>query len=394
MKEVLVVAGEASGDRIASAVARVLSDGGVRSWGMGGDACARAGVRLVADLRASAGMGFTEIAGRLPAAVASYARLVEEARASRPRAALLVDYAEYNGRLGRRLRALGIPVMRCVAPQVWAWRAGRLRTAGSSFDRLATILPFEETLWRGAGVDARYVGHPSLDVAPRTRRDARDALGIPPDGVAVGLLPGSRRHEVRRLASRMLAALRDLDPTGRLDARIAVAPSLDEVTRRWLRDRACRAGVRTFDVAPETGAGEWLAAFDATVAASGTVTLESALAGAPPVIVYRVSALTAAIARRLVRVPSIGLPNIVLGRRVYPELVQDEATPEQMARALGNLLERRPTFEPLARELGERLKPPPSPRRTSPERIAEWMGDWLCSRRREQVVGSFVVAGA
>jgi lipid-A-disaccharide synthase len=319
-------------------------------------------------------MGITEVARKLPAVLASYARLARLARANRPRAAVLVDYAEYNQRLGRHLRSLGIPVLRCVAPQVWAWRPGRLRTAGRSFDRLAVILPFEEDLWRGAGVDARYVGHPAVDVVPRSRREARELLGIAPDRACVALLPGSRRHEVRTLAPRMLDTLRELSRTGRqVDARLALAPSLDEATRSWLRARAAERGVPSLDVAPEVGAGEWLAAFDATLAASGTVTLEAALAGAPPVIVYRVSAVTAAIARRLIKVPSIGLPNVLLGRRAYPELLQNDAEPAEMARALGSVLDERAAFEPLARELREAIEPPRSPHRTSHERIAAWM---------------------
>jgi lipid-A-disaccharide synthase len=372
--DVLVVAGEPSGDRIAGGVAGALAAMGVRCWGMGGQACQRAGVRLVADLRASAGMGITEVARTLPAVFASYARIARLARAERPRAAVLVDYAEYNQRLGRHLRGLGIPVLRCVAPQVWAWRPGRLRTAGRAFDRLAVILPFEEDLWRRAGVDARYVGHPSVDAAPRPRSEARERLGIAQGAVAVALLPGSRRHEVRSLAPRMLDALGELARLGGpVEARLFLAPSLDETTRRWLRGQAAAHHVALVEVAPEAGAGEWLAAFDAALAASGTVTLESALAGAPPVIAYRVSAVTAAVARRFLRVPSIGLPNVLLGRRAYPELLQQDAEPALMARSLRAVLDDLEAYQPLARELRERMAPPASPQRTSHERIAAWM---------------------
>ena len=375
---VLVVAGEPSGDRIAAGVARALSADGVRCFGMGGDACALAGVRVVADLRASAAMGMTEVAARLPAVLAAYVRLARLVESERPRAAVLVDYAEFNQRLGRLLRGLGIPVLRCVAPQVWAWRPGRLATAGRAFDRLALILPFEEPLWRGVGVDARYVGHPVLDVVPRDRTDARQKLGLSGDRPAIALLPGSRRHEVRSLASRMLETVKELGRLGRgVEARLVVAPSLDESTRHWLREQATRAAVRTVDVTGDFGAAEWLAAFDASLAASGTATLESALCGAPPVIVYRVSAITAAIARRLIRVPAIGLPNLVLGSRCYPELLQDDVEPRRMALAICGILDAPSTFEPLARRLRKELEPPRSSARTSSERIAAWMNDWL-----------------
>ena len=373
---VLVVAGEPSGDRIAAGVARVLARSGVACVGIGGEASARAGVRLIADVRQSAGMGLTEVVTRVPAAIASYARIARFARDMRPRAALLVDYIEHNQLLGRHLRKLGVRVLQYVAPQVWAWRPGRLSTAGRAFDRLAVTLPFEEELWRRAGVDARYLGHPILDVEPRARGEARAALGLAGDRPAVALLPGSRRHEVRRLAPAMSAALGELDRMGRsVDARLLFSHSLDDATARWMRGEAARMGVAVVEVAPEKGASEWLAAFDAALVASGTATLECALAGVPPVIAYRVSALTASVARRVLRVPSIGLPNILLGRRAFPELVQKDARPDRMARELATLLDRRSELEPLALELRQKLAPCSSGR-TSSERIAAWMSDW------------------
>jgi len=385
---VLLVAGESSGDRIAAGVARALSADGIRCFGMGGEACALAGVRVVTDLRASAAMGVTEVAARLPAVLAAYVRLARLAESERPRAAVLVDYTEFNHRLGRRLRRLGIPVLRCVAPQVWAWRPGRLATARRAFDRLAVILPFEEPLWHGAGVDARYVGHPVLDVVPRDRADAQQRLGLSGRRPAVALLPGSRRHEVRSLARRMFETMKELERMGRgVEARLVLAPSLDESTRHWLREHAMRAAVRTVEVTPDFGASEWLAAFDASLAASGTATLESALCGVPPVIVYRVSAITAAIARRLLRVRSIGLPNLVLGSQCYPELLQDDVEPRRMARAICAVLDAPSTFEPFARQLRKELEPQRSSARTSSERIAAWMGDWLRPSTNEHRAG-------
>jgi lipid-A-disaccharide synthase len=373
-----LVAGEPSGDRMAAGVARVLSRQGMTCFGMGGEACARAGVRVLVDGRRSAVMGVTDVVRRLPAVLGAYAKLARLARTERPLAAVLVDYAEFNERLGRHLRGLGIPVLRCVAPQVWAWRRKRLHARIRSFDRLAAILPFEEPLWRDAGLDAHYVGHPALDGEPRGRAEVRSRLGLEGHRVAIALLPGSRTHEVRRLAPSMLAALTEIERAGRsVEARLFVATSLDDGTRRWLEERASAAGVRCVDVSSDRGAGEWLAGFDASLAASGTATLESALAGAPPVIVYRVSAVTAAIARRLLRIPSIGLPNVLLGRAAYPELLQDDVTPHNIARALEGVLERRSDFESLARSLRRQLEPRPSNLETTSERIAALMHDWL-----------------
>jgi lipid-A-disaccharide synthase len=374
-RPVLVVAGEASGDRIAAGVARVLARSGIECAGMGGEASLRAGVRLIADMRRSPGMGLTEVLGRLPFAMISYARLVRFAQSARPRAAILVDYIEHNALLGRRLRGLGIPVLQCVAPQVWAWRAGRLHTAGRAFDRLAVTLPFEEELWKRAGVDARYVGNPALDVAPRSRREARVELGVAGERPAVALLPGSRRHEVRRLAPAMLGAMREL-ARSRVDARLLMAHSLDEATARWLRGEAARAGVAIVPVKPERGASEWLAAFDTALVASGTATLECALIGVPPVIAYRVSPVTAAVARRMLRVSSIGLPNVLLGRRAFPELLQRDVVPSNLARELAGVLDRGTDFDPLYRELRRTMAPPPDGLSSS-ERIVAFVADWL-----------------
>ncbi len=359
---VLLVAGEPSGDRMAGEVARVLSARGAACVGMGGEASLRAGVRLVSDMGSPA-MGLTDVAGRWPDALSAWLRLASEVRAERPRAAVLVDHTEFNWRLGKYLRGRGIPVLWCVAPQVWAWRPGRLRARSRPFDRLAVILPFEEALWRDAGADARYVGHPAIDMTVRPKHELRALLGLALDRQAVALLPGSRAHEVRRLAPAMLGAVAALEQTGRtVEARLGVAPLLDDATRTWLRREAAIAGVPTFDVDPRLGAIEWLGAFDASMVASGTATLEAAIAGAPPV---------------LIRVPSIGLPNVLLGHRAYPELLQDEVEPMRIALAVRSVLDDPAKFEGLRASLRQTLVLPSSHLRTSAERTVARMEDWL-----------------
>jgi lipid-A-disaccharide synthase len=383
-KQVLVVAGEPSGDLIAGGVARVLAARGWRSFGIGGAACSGAGMRIVADIGASAAMGLTEVVTRLPSLVLMHARLTRAARDERPAAAVLVNYSEYNQHLGRQLRRLGIPVLRCGAPQVWAWRRGRIAELAHSLDRLAVILPFEEALFRDAGIEARYVGHPVLDVAARSRTQARALLGLGSHDAAVALLPGSRAHEVRRLAPALLQTVVELEKIGRsVEARVAVAPSLEPATAIWLRGLARSAQVGTIEVSPELGASEWLSAFDAALIASGTATLESALAAVPPVIVYRLSPLTAAVARRVVRTPFIGLPNIVLGAKHYPELLQEEATPPRIAREVARVLDTRKEFEPLASSLRRLLTTVLAQPATCAERIAAMMHDWLGLPRDE-----------
>jgi lipid-A-disaccharide synthase len=375
---VLVVAGEASGDRLAARIARSLRNGGVRCFGMGGAASLAAGVELVADLRRSAAMGLTEVVARLPAVATAFARLAIAAHRAPPRAAVLVDYTEFNQRLGLLLKRRGVPVLWCVAPQVWAWRPHRITHISRALDRLAVILPFEEALWRRAGVDAHYIGHPALDVPIIDRHTAQTRLGLGRSRPNVAILPGSRPHEVRRHTPPMLRALRDMAHAGMaVDARLLVAASLDRATRRWLLAQTDRAGVGTVDVDADAGAAPWLGAFDAALAASGTATLECALAETPPVVVYRMAPLTAALARRFVRTPFIALPNILLGAAVYPELVDRRAEPVGMARALVSVLERRSAFTTSAHELRERLARPGPAGNTAAARAACLLSDWL-----------------
>jgi lipid-A-disaccharide synthase len=384
---VLVVAGEASGDRIAARIAAALAKSGVRSFGMGGAACRAAGVDLVADLRQTTAMGLTEVMARLPAIAAAFAQLLAATRDAKPQAAVLVDYTEFNLRMGAFLRRRGVPVLWCVAPQVWAWRPRRMAQVARALDRLAVILPFEARLWQAQGVDAHYIGHPVMDIAPLDRPTARARLGLSSTRPSVAVLPGSRSHEVRRHLLPMLAALKELEEAGMaVEARLFVAASLDDRTRRWLAATAEQAGVQTFEADADAGAATWLGAFDAALTASGTATLECALSGAPPVVVYRLSPITAALARLVLRTPFVALPNIVLGAGAYPELLDRDVEPRRMARALAGVLEHPSTFEAPAQELRARLtwKAPP-PRAgsagptgdTSADRAASLLATWL-----------------
>jgi lipid-A-disaccharide synthase len=252
---------------------------------------------------------------------------------------------------------------------------------------LAVILPFEASLWRAHGVDAAYVGHPVLDEKPIDRATARARLGMETAPPCVAILPGSRAHEVRRHMPPMLEALKELERAGMaVTARLLVAASLDVATRWWIAAKAAASGVGIVDVDADGGAGACLGAFDAALAASGTATLECALAGAPPVVIYRLSALTAAIARRFVRTPFVALPNIVLGSSVYPELLDRDVKPRRLAQALAAVLERRSTFEPRAAELRARLawQAPAAgwpcaalAGDTSADRAASLLSDWI-----------------
>jgi lipid-A-disaccharide synthase len=374
--EVLIVAGEASGDRIASLAARALAARGASLFGLGGSACRAAGVSLVADGSRLGAMGLRDVAARLPALATAVIRVLDRVRRRPPRAAILVNATELNQRLGSLLRRFGVRVLWCVAPQVWAWRPGRIEALRGACDRLAVILPFEEALWRRAGYDARYVGHPSLDVPHLPRNDLRIALGIDGDATAVAVLPGSRAGEVRRLAAPLCAAAARLVREGAATtARMIVARGMDPAAAALAVAAAARANIPVIEGDPEHGAAPLLGAFDAALCASGTASLEAALGGAAPVVTYRMDRLSFAVARRLVRTPHIALPNVLLGRRAYPELVQDDVTPERIAAAARDLLARRDTSRAAASELHATLAIDGDA--SFGERVAASLEDWL-----------------
>jgi lipid-A-disaccharide synthase len=377
MTSLLVVAGEASGDRAASAVVARLP--AVDAFGLGGPALASQGVKLASDLRASTALGVGEAGARAWNLMRAWRAVVRAARSRRPRAALLVNYTEFNSRLAPHLRAAGVRVLWYGAPQVWAWRASRTMSLRRSIDRMAVVLPFEASIWREAGVDAHYVGHPALETTPLDRNAARDTLGMTPYAAAVALLPGSRPHEVRRLLSPMLDAYeRVRAERASVDARVLVASSLDDPTRRWLHALCASRRVATFDVDPRVGAMGVLRAFDATLCASGTASLEAALARAVPVIAYRVGMTTELAARVLLTTPNVALPNVLLGRRAFTELLQRDAHAQRIAQALADALDRRPTLvaacDAVEATLGEE--------RTPSVAVAKMLAPWLGTRAR------------
>jgi lipid-A-disaccharide synthase len=372
---VLVVAGETSGDRIAALTLRGLArslGAPVASYGLGGEASFSAGLELIGQASRTAVMGFGDVAGRLPSIARAVFELVLRARRDPPRAALLVSFTELSTHLGRWLRGLGVRVLWCVAPQVWAWRPGRLRTLARSLDRLAVILPFEEALWRRAGVDARYVGHPSLEAPRPSRASLRARFG----GGAIAVLPGSRAGEVVRLAGPLCEAAALLRDRGIAEsAHILVAPSLDPAARAHAERVALQFDMKLIPTDPEHGAASLLGAFDLALCASGTASLEAALAGVPTVVAYRLDPLSAALARRLVRAPFMALPNILLNRRAIPELFQAEANVYSIARAAERCLARVGEAQAIADELRVILCPPS----TEPfgDRVAALMEGWL-----------------
>jgi lipid-A-disaccharide synthase len=265
----------------------------------------------------------------------------------KPDLVVLIDYPDFNLRLAARARRAGIPVLYFVSPQIWAWRRGRVKQIARLVDLMLVILPFEEAIYREASVPVRFVGHPLLDVVratPSTRQILRP-LGLDERSPTIALLPGSRRNEIGRHLRPMLGAARLLTSEFRdLQFVIPVAPTLkaedlDRECRELLArpdDRGDGSRVR-WAVARE-GRYDVVASCDAAVVASGTATLETALLGVPMVIVYRMNALTYVLARLVSNLPHIGMPNLIAGERIVPELVQDDCTPERIAAELRRIL--------------------------------------------------------
>ena len=313
---------------------------GARLFGMGGPRMAEAGVELIADYHEVAVVGITEVLHKIPTVVGVQRRLAREAVRRRASLAILVDSPGTHLGVARRLKNRGIRVGYFIGPQVWAWRAGRVRVVKRRVDRMVVIFPFEEKIYRDAGVPCDFVGHPLVDTvhASISRVEFAQRHGLDPERLIIALLPGSRRGEIERHYSQLLDACeilsRDLKPLGELQFVHVAAPGLGA---ELFAPYGERAGVKITRI--EGGAYDALAAADCAIVASGTATIEAALLGTPMVVIYRVAPVTAAILKRMVRAPFISMVNLVAGRRVVPELIQDDFTPGSVAAAARDLLE-------------------------------------------------------
>lgn len=326
---ILLSCGEPSGDLYAGALVRALrrADPSVEVFGMGGAHMAEAGAELLVDYRGLAVTGLTEVVTALPRLLRTLRTLVDAARDRRPDVLVVIDYPDFNFRLMQAVKALDIPVVYYISPQLWAWRAGRMRTMQAVVDRVLPIFPFEEALYRKAGVDVRFVGHPLLELTTTTapREALRAEWGIVPDQALVALLPGSRGNELKALAP-VLAEARDRIRQQRPSVRFVVARA-PHVTDAWLAPLTADPG--TLVVADRTD--DVLAACDVVLTASGTATVQAAIHGAPMVVLYRLSALTYRLFKPLGRVDMYAMVNLISGRRIVRELIQDECRAELAA---------------------------------------------------------------
>lgn len=339
MTKVFISAGEASGDLHAAALTRAIlqRDPTVQVFGMGGDALAAAGGEVVFNYKDYSVMGFVEVLQSLPRLFGlkkAFRRLMEERK---PDVFVTVDYPDFNMRVAKEAKALGIPVFSYIPPSAWAWRRGRAKNVARLATKVACIYPFAAQVYQEAGANVEFVGNPLVDIVQPTLspQEGEAFIGKRPGHPVVLLLPGSRVKEITGVLPVMLQALPKIrEKRPEVDFVLQKAPSIErELLQSILASSAVPVKVvegRGYDV---------MATSDAALATSGTVTLEAALCGLPSVICYAASPLSMWIAKRMVYVKYIGLPNILAGREILPELIQEKMTPDHMAASILHFLE-------------------------------------------------------
>ncbi|MGC1782033.1 MAG: lipid-A-disaccharide synthase [Acidobacteriaceae bacterium] len=339
---IFISAGEASGERygalLIDAVRKRLP--GANFFGLGGTAMEAAGCERVVRAEDIAVMGITEVLLHMPRIYSEYRRLVRSIRSRKPDVAVLIDFPDVNFRLARELKKLGVPVIYFVSPQLWAWKKHRIRWVRDRVTKMLVIFPFEETYYRERGVNAEFVGHPLADLPQPSisRAEFAHRHGLNPSKEWVGLLPGSRAREIKLNLPAMAAAANLLGK--QYDYVLPAAATLDP---EWIRkvvaeSVAAQRGVHVPVHVVEDARGVFRHA-RASIVASGTATVEAALIGNPFIAVYRLSRLSYAVASRLVRLPHVAMVNLIAGARIVPELIQEDFTPENIARVLRPLLE-------------------------------------------------------
>ncbi len=355
-------------------------------FGLGGREMDAAGLERIIRAEDVAHMGITEVIRHMPRVYGSYRRLVSSIRAQRPNAAVLIDFPDVNLRLARELKALSIPVIYFVSPQLWAWKRRRLRWVQQRVDRMMVIFPFEERFYRARGVNATFVGHPltELPFPSSTREEYAAKYDLDPGRPWIALLPGSRLKEIRSNLPIMLDAAAQLSPGGGCEFLVPIASTLDiqwvtEQAAPWMAERQHSSAPMVSNLHMVDDAREALFHARASVVASGTATVQAAVIGNPFIVAYRVSPVTFAAAKQLVRYPAeipaqpdvygnlpIGMVNLIAGRRIVPELIQLQFTADRVAAELRTLLDDTPERFQMIADLAEVREKLLSPDTSSP----------------------------
>jgi len=334
---VMIVAGEASGDQHGAKLVAEMrrSNPTIFFCGIGGKALASAGVRILVDTAVLTVVGITEVFAKLPVVYRSLALAKKLLQSLNPDLLILIDFPDFNLRVATAARKLGIPVLYYISPQIWAWRRGRVKKIGRLVSHMAVILPFEADFYSAHGIPVTFVGHPLLDRITGDEEEG-DTIEDSAEHTLIGLLPGSREVEIKRLLPVMLDAAERMhkqDP--RLKFAVSVAPTVErKMMEAMIKGRGRDGSISLSEIPVERLFGRCRL----VVAASGTVTLQAAIAGTPMVIIYKVSPISYWLGRALIRVDHIGLINLIAGRRLVPELIQDQATAESISDQAFDLL--------------------------------------------------------
>ena len=370
---IFISAGEASGEHygalLATVLKRRLAEAGQtpQLYGMGGERMQAAGLERIVRSEDMAVMGLTEVVLHLPRIYGEFRKLKKAIRARRPDVAVLIDFPEIHFRLAKEFHRLGVPVIFFVSPQLWAWKKHRIKLVQKYIRKMLVIFPFEEPFYRENGVEAEFVGHPLAELALPEMSRAQFAVenGLDPARTWIGLLPGSRSREIRDHLPTILEAAGRLalpDPARPFEFVVPLAPTLTMAQRaevlQIVKDNGAGLAVRLVEDARAA-----LLHARASVVASGTATVEAALIGNPFVVVYRVSALTYAIAKRIVKVPHVAMANLIAGKRVVPELIQNDFTAANIIKQMELLLPDGAPRESMMKDLGvirDELSSPPA----------------------------------
>ncbi|HUS18572.1 MAG TPA: lipid-A-disaccharide synthase [Terriglobales bacterium] len=339
---VFISAGEASGDtygaQLIAAARKVKAN--LDFFGLGGDRMKSAGCELVTESRQVAVVGLAEVVKHLPGIYGEFRKILREVDRRKPAAAVLIDFPDFNLRLAKQLHARGIPVVYFVSPQLWAWRKGRIAQIKKYVKKMLVIFPFEEQFYREQGVEVEYVGHPLADLPQPS--------AVPSAIPIIGLLPGSRKQELERHLPEMVKAAAMLGSDYRY--LLPVASTLD---RSWVQSQVAAASGGAVKIELADDARVVLASAKASIVASGTATVEAALAGNPFVVVYRVSGLSWTVGRGLVDLEHFAMVNLIAGKLVVPELIQDNFTAERVVDEMTKLLTDGPERTQMITELAE-----------------------------------------
>ena len=346
---VTILAGEVSGDQHGAKLVSAMQKKTPTLFfcGMGGDALRRAGVRIVVEASELTVVGITEVFAKIPAILQARAKIKKLLISLKPDLLILIDFPDFNLHIAAVAKKLDIPVLYYISPQIWAWRQGRVKRIRQLVDHMAVILPFEQRFYKEHNVPVTFVGHPLLDA--NLSADGPISQANPSDKTVIGLVPGSRDIEIIRHLPVMLDSANILtERLGQVKFIISHAPSVERKRiQAVIEGHFLRAKVEVIS----DGVEKVFERSDAIVAASGTVTLQAAIYGIPMVIIYKVSAVSAWLGKALIRVPNVGLVNLVAGRELVPEFLQESATGDNIAQAIQNMLKDKEKLNHLKHQL-------------------------------------------